>query len=241
MINFAVLGQDFLIIRKRLLLCACLQLASLLIACILRGAGLAGAPDLFFDTLPVVVIPGILELVLTYAAVCRQREDSTLELTLATGISPGQVMSTKILLLLFVSLAFYAFSMLIGCAGQVYGRGSAWNQDTYILLNLGGLCLQIFIGGWCFLIACARERAGLSFYAKAAAAVVVLEYVLSLLNGWFPELFFLRYLTFFTLFSQQLFAAGSPLMLLVSLLFAAIGILFYLAGRYVFCRRTLRF
>ncbi|MDO4343298.1 MAG: hypothetical protein Q4C50_00705 [Eubacteriales bacterium] len=236
MLNFAVLKQDYIISRRTLLVCGVLQILSLILAAVIRNLRLIQIADVFFDTLPVVVIPMIMQIVLVYEVVRRQDMDTTMQLILSTGISPSQVITTKIIFLLLNNLLLFTCSMLFGCVAHVYDLTGVWHQDTYIILNLGGMCLQVFTGGWCFLAACVKKPPKSHFY-EAAAGILLVLYLVYLAYYLVPGLFFLKYFTVFSLFSQEMFAKGSLGAFVTSLIFAVLGAVCFLAGKYLFCSR----
>ena len=123
----------------------------------------------------------------------------------------------------------------MGCLFDVYSLTGVWSQSAYVFLNIGGFCLQIFAGGFCFLMAVLAKKP--SFYLKLAVGLPILQYALFL--GYFlnPELFFLKFVTVFSLFDHTLFSKQSVLMWVVSFLYLAVGIACYVLGRYRYCRR----
>ena len=69
MFNFAVLKQDFLISRKTLAVSGIAQLFSLFLATLIRNMRLIDISDIFWDTLPVVIIPMAMQIALAYELV----------------------------------------------------------------------------------------------------------------------------------------------------------------------------
>ena len=124
---------------------------------------------------------------------------------------------------------------IFGCLCDVYSLTGVWSEKAYISLNIGGFCLQIFVGGFCFFIAALAKKT--SFYLKLAVGLPVLQYLLFL--GYFlkPELFFLKFVTVFTLFDHTLFSKQSPLLWGVSALYLVLGLVFYFLGRHRYLKR----
>lgn len=237
MLNIPILKQDFMINRKTLVVFYCLQAASLLIAAVIRNMRLIQISDMFWDTLPVVVIPMLMSMVLAMETVRRRDADKSMTFLLATGISPSQIIMTKAVFVGLSAFVLLAFSMLLGSVLHVYDLTGMWNQNTYIVLNLGAMCLQLFIAGWCFFISCAGSRPSMPFYYGLGIGLPLLFYAVYLLQDFVPELSVLQYITVFSLFRQEMFVSPGVSAFLASLTLAVAGLVFFGLGRYVFCGR----
>lgn len=240
MTNRAILKLDFLINRRSIQKIWLLQLISLLTAAIIRGMGLTQVSDMFWDTIPVVILPTVLMFWLAYTVVKRSEDDKTMAFLMATQNSPGMIIGTKAMFLLINSFFLMAASMGFGLVTRVYDLMGTWTQDTYVLLNLGSFCLQVFVGGFCFFVSCASIYRKKFFYFKVAGLFLGVEYLIYLV--WFlnPELAVFEYLSVFSLFQQQMYCSGSMVNLLTSLILVVAGTGLYLGGRHSFCNRSLR-
>lgn len=239
MVNGAILKQDFIINRKTLLTFYTLQFASLLAAAGIRSMRLIEISDIFWDTIPVVILPMLLTILLAYSAVKKRVDDRTMDFVLSAQVSPSAVISTKAVFLLINSFLLMAMSMVIGMLARVYDLTGIWTQDTYVLLNLGGFCLQVFIGGYCFFISCAGAYRKAVYYWSAAMGVLMVEYLVYLVWFFWPKLWVLEYASVFSLFQQSKYSGGSMMNLLASLLLAVAGTALYAAGAHIFCSRSL--
>lgn len=235
MLNIPVLKQDLKINGKYLLTVFAGQLFSLLLAAGICEMKLIQISDIFWDTIPVIIFPLALQMILAWSLIVRCRQEGTMDFILSTQISPEKLIGAKILFLTGGTAVLMGISVLLGCAAEVYSLTGVWSRETYLLLNMGGFCLQIFWGGFCFLIAVLAKKT--SFYLKLAVGIPVLQYLLYL--GYFlvPELFFLKYVTVFTLFDHTLFSGNSFLLWLVSALYLVFGIVFFCIGRHHFLKR----
>lgn len=240
MFNPAILKQDFRINKKLLAICFAAQFFSLLLASVIRGMKLIDISDIFWDTIPVVIIPMAMQIALAYMLVKRCEDERTMTIILSTAIRPEEAITTKALFMVMSNFLLFGASMFYGCLTHVYDLTRVWNSSTYIALNLGGMCLQLFVGGWCYLMCCVSKSVQPLFYWLAGAGVPVLCYGIYLLYYLVEPLFFLQYLTPFGMFRQEWFASGSMLAVAGSILFAALGIVCFGFGRYAFVRRSLR-
>lgn len=239
MVNGAILKQDFFINRRTLLIIYVVQFLSLLAAAVIRSMHMIEISDIFWDTIPVVIVPVILMIILAYTAVKCRADDKTVDFLLSTSVSPSGIIGTKAVFLLMNSFFLMAVSMVFGILTKVYDVTGMWTQDTYILLNLGGFCLQVFTGGYCFFISCVSIYRKKAFYWTAAGGVLVLEYLIYLACVVYPKLKILQYISVFTLFQQEKYCAGSMINLLTSLLLVLAGTALYAVGAHSFSTRGL--
>lgn len=239
MFNRAVFKQDLQINQKTILICYLCQFISLLLASAIRNMRLIDIADIFWDTIPVVIVPMAMQFVLAYELVKKRERDKTLAFILSTAIEPSAAILTKAAFMMANTFVLFSASMFYGCITHVYDLTGVWNANTYIVLNLGGMCLQLFTGGWCFLISCADKERKPFFYWIAGPGVLLFFYGIYLLYYLFPQAFALQFFTIFGLFQQQMFAKGSMLVLPCCVLLGAGGLALFGLGRYLFCKRGL--
>lgn len=240
MLETAIFKQDFLINKKNLLTAFALQLCSLILAAVIRGMRLLEISDIFWDTIPVVIIPMGLLIVLARQSVQQRQRDKTMDILLTSGLPPKTVIRTKALFLILCTFLLFCLSIAFGCLTHVYDLTGLWSRDTYIVLNLGGMCLQLLVGGWCFFISCAGSRRSEWFYWLAGAGLLLLFYAVYLVYYLFPQMAFLQFFTVFSLFRQASYASASLWTLLSSLILAALGLALYWGGAAVFCKNNFR-
>lgn len=241
MLSIPILKQDFLINKKAILVCYACQFFSLLLATVIRAMRLMQISDIFWDTIPVVIVPMAMQIVLAHEVVRKCEADKTMDFLLSASVSPAQVITTKAGFLVINMFFLLALSLLYGCVTHVYDLTGVWNGNTYIVLNLGGMCLHLFTGGWCFLVSCMGKTEKPLFYWMAGAGPLVLFYIVYLTYYLGPpQLFFLQYITVFSLFRQAMFANASLAVLPFCVLLAALGVACFWGGRRLFCGRSLR-
>lgn len=234
MFSIPIIKQDFKINIKQITGCYIAQFVSLLLALGICKMRLIEISDIFWDTIPVVIIPLCMQMMLAYEVVVKRKEDGTMDFILATQIGSEKMITSKMMFMIINTVLLMGISVIFGCLCKVYSLTGVWSQKSYILLNVGGFCLQIFWGGFCFFIsALAKNR---SFYLKLAVGLPVLQYLLFLGYFLMPELFFLKFITVFTLFDHTLFSKQSALLWVVSVLYLAVGLVFYILGRYQYLK-----
>ncbi len=240
MFSFAIFKQDFRINQKTLAICGCGQALSLLLAAVIRNMRLIDISDIFWDTIPVVILPMAMQAVLAHSVLKRCEDERTMTFLFSTAIAPEAILATKAVFLVVANVALFVPSMLLGCLLHVYDLTGVWEQEAYVGLNLGGMCLQFFAGGWCYLVACLPKSESPVFFWLASAGVLALFYAIYVAYYWAGNLFFLQFLTFFSLFRQEWFATGDILSVVGCACFLVAGFVCFGFGRYTFCRRGLR-
>lgn len=233
--SIPIIKQDMKINRKRIGHIYIAQTVSLLVAIGICELKLLEISDIFWDTIPVILIPLYMQMMLVYESVEKRKEDGTMDFILSAPISAERMLTTKILFLIGNTALIMLFSALVGCISKVYRLTGVWNQKSYLLLMMGGFCQQIFWGGFCFLVS--GNAGKKSLYWKVAIGLPVIQYVLYLLYYWFPEVFFLKYVTVFSLFQHSFFSDQSIWLWIVSFFYLVVGVVFYLIGKYGFLKR----
>ncbi|MDO4521574.1 MAG: hypothetical protein Q4B57_00340 [Eubacteriales bacterium] len=237
MLSIALLKQDFMINRRAIVITYMIQLFSLLIAMGICHMRLIEISDMFWDTLPVVVIPAGMMMLLAYRVMMAREDDGTMELLLSTQMSPQRIFRTKLVFVLINAMLLLTVSTLFGCLTGVYRLTGVWKRSTYVLLNLGSFSLQVAVGGYCFCISCIAKRT--YRYIRAAVVVPCVFYGIYLIYYLFPGLFIVQYLTPFSLFQQEWFAKRAMMLYIGSFGCVLIGILFLFLARHSFYERNI--
>ncbi|MGN0436032.1 MAG: ABC transporter permease [Wujia sp.] len=104
-------------------------------------------------------------------------------------------------------------------------------------LNGGLLCLQLFIGGICFLSSCIFSEARYS--VAFGAGIPALMYILQMLANVGDKAENVKYFTFFTLFDANGIVAGDNGAIAGAIVLLVGAIVMYYAAAVVFCRKDL--
>lgn len=104
---------------------------------------------------------------------------------------------------LFLLVAYATALGIITCEISFPGELAI---GKFILLNIGVFCLQLFIGGICFLSSCIFSDTKYSI--GVGAGVPALAFIIQMMSNAGPELENAKYATFFTLFNPDGIAAG---------------------------------
>lgn len=214
-----------------------IQLICILLAVGICKMNLIQISDIFWDTIPIIILPMILEMILAYQVFTKRVEDGTMDFILATDVSPEKILFTKAAFVFGSGLLMILLVLVIGSITKVYRLPGYWHQGSFVMLNVGAICLQFFLSGFCVFIAC-RSRSLFS-YAKLACTIPVLMYVIYLGYYLVDNLFFLQYLTIFSLFRQAWYVKGFFVLYIGMGIYIAGGILFFYLGRKAFYSRVM--
>lgn len=232
MLNLPIIRQDFKINRGRILVMFVLQMVSMLMAIGICEMKLIEISDIFWDTIPVMIIPMLLEMLLAYETITRCGEEGTMDLILATGIKPQKILFSKIFFIMVSSIVLVGAATLLGCLTRVYRLTGEWNRNSYLCLNAGAVGLQIFLGGFSYWMAC--RSGSLKKYILTGVLIPMVLYGIYVIYYRIPQLFFLQYITVFSLFRQNWFAKGSFMAWIGSGILLILGILCFLLGNRAF-------
>ncbi len=129
-----------------------------------------------------------------------------------------QVMVTGLFALVF-------YSTLLGVVNCEISFPGKLDIGKFILLNIGTLCLQLFIGGICFLSSCVFNDS--KYAVGVGAGIPALGFIIQMMANAGKELENAKYATFFTLFdSDGIIAGKSGAFLGISILFIGAIVLF---------------
>lgn len=236
MFNIPIIKQDFRINRFRIFVLFVLQMISMLMAIGICEMNLIEISDIFWDTIPVIIIPMLLEMILAYETVTKCREDGTMDLILATGIKPEKILFSKAAIILGSGICPILLSAALGCLTRVYRLTGEWKQNSYIFLNAGAVCLQIFLSGFSFWMACRCKN--IKSYIRTAVLIPVCMYGIYTVYYWVGQLFFLQYVTVFSLYRQEWYAKESLMAAIGSGVFLVAGVVFFFLGKRAFYKEN---
>lgn len=236
MLSIPVIKMDLRINIRRIAVFFGLQLASMLIAIGICTMKLIEISDIFWDTIPVIIIPMLMQMVLAYELVLHCRENGTIKFLMASPKSRACIFQTKAGFLIGTNLALFAGTTLLGVITKVYRLTGMWSCQEYICLNIGGFCLQIFLMGFCFWMSCQKDSLG--SYLSFSVGIPVLFYGIYLIYYLVEKCWFLQYITIFSLFRQHWYQKGNILWMIGCAVYLLLGALFFALARRAFIRQT---
>lgn len=182
-----------------------------------------------------VAIPVVFLLLLIWRVLLRYIDKGTLACLLATPNSRRTIAVTQILTMLsmLAVLAVY-LTVLLYVLGETMFPGELKSGEL-VAANFGLLGLWIFLSGICWLAGCVikETRAAMG----TAGGLCILFLLIRMLADLGGDVEWMKYLTPLTLFDPLGLAKGSPEALAEMCGLYGVGLLCFLAGAAVFCRR----
>ncbi|MDO4634150.1 MAG: hypothetical protein Q4B01_09870 [Eubacteriales bacterium] len=222
MCNLGLLKQDFKINRWVLILFYVLQTLSLCLAWMIRRMHLIQISDVFWDTIPTILIPAGLAIMLAYSTVLARKQDGTMDFLLTTPLNIRKIFRTKAVFVFLNLFLLLALSTGFGLLTKGYLLSGQWQAASYIRLNIGAFCLQFLISSYCLLISCSvRHTRSYTIFGVLLPVLMYGIYVIYYLN---PGLQVLQFLSVFSLYRQRWYLTGNGLSYLGEGIFLAAGV-----------------
>lgn len=203
----------------------------------------AGATDLlgfmisYLYGFILLVFPMIFCILRADRLLARYTTSGAMSYLLAAPVSRRCIVVTQIAALTSGTLLLVLFATTLEIGVAEYFFPGELDIPDLLAVNVGLLCLQLFIASLCFFFSAACSDSKLSL--GLSASISTLAFILQMLANTSDKAADLKYATFFTLFDPAGLAAGDTSALLSSgALFLAAILCFILAG-IVFCRKSL--
>lgn len=184
-----------------------------------------------------LVFPMIFCILSANKLIARHVDRGSMTYLLAAPVKRGTVVFTQIKVMItgVVALVFYATILgIINCEISYPGE---LDVGKFILLNIGVFCLQLFIGGICFLCSCIFNDS--KYAVGVGAGIPALGFIIQMMANAGKELQNAKYATFFTLFDSDGIIAGEPGAILEMLILFAGAIILFSAAIVVFSKKDL--
>ena len=187
------------------------------------NTSLLGFMSSYLYGLILIVFPMVFSILCANRLIARYVDRGSMVALLAAPVKRRTVAFTQMKVLgtgIFVLVLYSSVLELICARAQFPGE---LDITKLLLLNAGLLCLQLFIGGICFLCSCLFDDA--KYSVGFGAGIPAFMYVLQMLSNAGESAEGLKYATFFTLFNPDGLIKGES--------GAVAGILILLAGTIV--------
>lgn len=184
-----------------------------------------------------LIFPMIFSIICANSLVARHVEKGSMTYLLAAPVKRRSVAFTQSMVLCTGIVFLSAFATVLGIVACEVSFPDELDIKGFVLLNVGALCLQLFIGAICFLASCVFSDTKLSI--AFGAGIPALGFIIQMLANAGDELEGIKYATFFTLYNPEAVAAGETEALLgIAVLFVGALVLFFVAIA-VFARKDL--
>lgn len=183
------------------------------------------------------VFPMVFSIIRGNALIAKYVDKGSMVALLVAPVKRRTVAFTQMKVLgtcIFALVAYITAMQLIAAEAQFPGE---LDIGKLLLMNLGLLCLQLFIGGICFFASCLFSDTKYSL--AVGAGVPVLMYVIQMLANMGGDLEKAKYFTFFTLFNPEKIMAGDQSAVTGMLILFAGAVVLFTAGIAVFSKKDL--
>lgn len=184
-----------------------------------------------------IAFPMIMIIILSLRLVARHVDRGSMAYLLTNKASRHTFIFTQTSVLVTSVIALLAYCTLIGLLCSQFMFPGELEVDAYLRLNVGLLCLHLFIAGFCFLCSCIFNE--YKYAAMAGAGVPILFLLIQMLANMGGDLEKMRYATMFTFFSSAELVEGSDEGYLFCGILLLAGIVCFVAGEIVFRKKDL--
>lgn len=184
-----------------------------------------------------LIFPMLFSILRGHGLICRYIDKGSMVALVSAPVKRCVIAGTQAAAMvtgIFVLVA-YSTALEIGCAGYFFP--GELDISKLFLLNAGLLCLQLFIGGICFLASCFFSDTKYSL--GLGAGIPILMYVLQMLANTGDKAEKVKYFTFFTLYNPENILAGENGAVAGIVILLAGAILLYILGILSFCKKDL--
>jgi len=153
-----------------------------------------------------LIFPMIFSILSANKLIARHVDNGSMTYLLAAPVKRRTVAFTQMKVIASGIFALTAYATIMGIIACELSFPGELEIGKFILLNLGALCLQLFIGGICFLCSCIFNDTKYSI--GFGAGIPALAFIIQMMANAGAELENAKYATFFTLFNPDGITAG---------------------------------
>jgi len=169
--------------------------------------------------------------------IARHVDRGSMTYLLSAPVKRETVAFTQIKVMLTGLFALIFYATLLGIANCEISFPGELDIEKFILLNVGVLCLQLFIGGICFLCSCIFNDS--KYAVGVGAGIPALGFIFQMMANAGKELKNVKYATFFTLFDSDGIIAGELGAIWGMLVLFAGAIVLFSAAIVIFSKKDL--
>jgi len=184
-----------------------------------------------------LVFPMLFCIISAHRLIARHVDRGSMTYLLSAPVKRETVAFTQMNVMVTGLILLMLYAALLGIVNCEISFPGELDIGKFILLNVGALCLQLFIGGICFLCSCVFNDS--RYAVGAGAGIPALGFLIQMISNAGEKTENAKYATFFTLFDSDGIIAGEPGAFWgMAVLFAG-AILLYLSAVVVFSKKDL--
>ncbi|MDL2224819.1 ABC transporter permease subunit [Eubacteriales bacterium OttesenSCG-928-M02] len=184
-----------------------------------------------------IAFPLVFLIMLSNKLVARYVDHGSMAYLLATPHTRRSIILTQMLVLLSSTLLLVLFVTLFGILLSHLAFPGALDVGTFLLLNLGWLCLLLFLGGLCFFFSCLFNDSRRSYGFGIGLTIAFL--LVQMLSQVGDKLEGLRYATPLSLFQPTAILAGDAAQIWMLGLLFLLGAALFTAGAIIFTKKDM--
>jgi len=169
--------------------------------------------------------------------IVRHVDRGSMTYLLAAPVKREEVAFTQMKVMVTGIFALVLYATLLGIVNCEISFPGELDIGKFILLNVGVLCLQFFIGSICFLCSCVFNDS--KYAVGVGAGIPTLGFILQMMANAGEKLKNIKYATFFTLFDSDGIISGTTGAIWEMIILFAGAIVLYSAAIYVFSKKDL--
>ena len=211
---------------------------------IMDAFGYGGTPTdlitfmaLYYYGFLILMFPMIYCIILANRLVASHVDKGSMAYLLATPNTRVKIISTQAVYMALSVTLLLTINTFAGIAISEMMFPGEMDIPAFLKLNLVAILLTLAISSICFFFSSIFNEA--KFALAFGAGIPILFFVINMLRNIGDRFEWLKYLTLYSLFEPNDIVTGEQEILLISLVFAAIALLLYSLGIFIFSRRNL--
>jgi len=201
------------------------------------SAELAGFLEAYLYGFIMLVFPMLFCILSSSKLISRHIDRGSMTYLLAAPVKRETVALTQMKVMATGIFALVIYATVLGIVNCEISFPGELDIGKFILLNVGTLCLQLFIGGICFLCSCVFDDS--KYAVGVGAGIPTLGFVIQMMANAGKELENAKYATFFTLFDSDGIIAGQSGAIWGMIVLFAGAIVLFSTAIVVFSRKDL--
>ncbi|MGI6201986.1 MAG: ABC transporter permease subunit [Eubacteriales bacterium] len=167
---------------------------------------LVGFMEAYLYGFIMLIFPMLFSIISAYRLVARHVDRGSMTYLLAAPVNRATVAFTQMKVMGTGIFLLVLYATLLGIVNCELAFPGELDIGRFIMLNVGALCLHLFIGGICFLCSCIFSES--KYAVGLGAGIPTLQFIIQMIANTGEKLEGARYATFFTLYNSGGIIAG---------------------------------
>ena len=184
-----------------------------------------------------IVFPLIFSIIMCHRLMCRYIDKGSMAYLLSTPYNRFYILLSQYIVLVIgiVLLIVYATVLVLICSRVIVHE--SLDIMNFLMVNVGLLCLHLFLGTMCYLCACSFNEVKYSLGIGAGLSIAFI--LIQMLSQVSDKIEFLKYLTPLTLFDPKALASFDSMAMIHIVILLLCAIIMFIIASLIFNRRDL--